>query len=194
MTTDSTRARRSFLISAGKIGTAWPLLGAAGCSAGAGAEQPLTLATLAAAEMEVLRLAETGHTTAVSAFNWAQTLNHCAQSIEFSMTGFPQPKSRLFQRTAGTLAFAAFAWRGRMTHDLAEPIPGAPALPAQADPSQGLARLRSAMLGFQQWSAPLQPHFAYGELDKHQYEQAHAMHIANHLLAFAAGGAATPAG
>ena len=33
-------------------------------------------------------------------------------------------------------------------------------------------------------TGPLQPHFAYGALDKAQYEQAHAMHLANHLSAF----------
>ena len=30
------------------------------------------------------------------------------------------------------------------------------------------------------------PHFAYGALDKTAYEQAHAMHIANHLSHFIA--------
>jgi hypothetical protein len=30
----------------------------------------------------------------------SQTLKHCAQSIEFSMTGFPEPKSAMFQNMA----------------------------------------------------------------------------------------------
>jgi hypothetical protein len=73
-----------------------------------------------------------------------------------------------------------------MSHDLAEPIAGAPVLEPGADAVQASARLRTAILSFQQWTGPLQPHFAYGALDKKAYESAHAMHIANHLSAFRA--------
>src|SRR5690349_21155150 len=38
-------------------------------------------------------------------------LEHLAQSIEMSMEGFPQPRSELFQRTAGIAAFNYFKWR-----------------------------------------------------------------------------------
>jgi hypothetical protein len=50
------------------------------------------------------------------AWNSTQTLNHRAQSVEYSMTGFPQAKSQVCQRTVGTIAFKVFSWRGRMTH------------------------------------------------------------------------------
>ena len=71
-----------------------------------------------------------------------------------------------------------------MSHNLAEPIPGAPALDAAAEAQAALARLRKAAQDFAAHTGPLQPHFAYGALDKAQYEQAHAMHLANHLSAF----------
>jgi hypothetical protein len=111
-------------------------------------------------------------------------MHHCAQSIEYSMSGFPQPKSKLFQHTIGAAAVGVFSWRGRMTHDLSEPIPGAPMLDAKADTAQAVERLRASMLAFANWSKPLLPHFAYGELSKQEYELAHAMHLANHLSAF----------
>ena len=52
------------------------------------------------------------------------------------------------------------------------------------DAAAALARLRAAVQVFAAHTGPLQPHFAYGELSKAQYEQAHAMHLANHLSAF----------
>jgi hypothetical protein len=75
-----------------------------------------------------------------------------------------------------------------MRHDLAEPIPGVEALPAPgADVGAALARLRAAAEAFRAFDAPLQPHFAYGALDKAEYEAAHAMHLANHLSFFDTG-------
>ncbi|MDB5932004.1 MAG: hypothetical protein JWR60_3711 [Polaromonas sp.] len=33
-----------------------------------------------------------------AAWTWAQTLAHCAQSIEYSLQGFPQPKPAIFSK------------------------------------------------------------------------------------------------
>jgi hypothetical protein len=107
-------------------------------------------------------------------------LNHLAQSIEMSMDGYPEPKSALFQNTAGSAAFAFFKWKGRMSHGLAEPIPGAPPLPSSADVAPGAARLRTAITRFQRHNGVLRPHFAYGALAKSDYAAAHTLHIANH--------------
>lgn len=155
-------------------------------------DRQLVFATVADAMREVERLASAavGPLAPAPAWSWTQTLVHCAQSIEYSLQGFPAPKSALFQNTLGAAAFNLFALRGRMSHNLAEPIPGAPALdaatPADA-PAQALAalaRLRKAAQDFAAHTGPLQPHFAYGALGKVQYEQAHAMHLANHVSAF----------
>jgi len=152
-----------------------------------GNDRQLVFATVADAMREVERLAgaAVGPLAPATAWNWSQTLEHCAQSIEFSLQGFPAPKSALFQNTLGAAAFNVFALRGRMSHNLAEPIPGAPVLDASTpDASVALARLRKAVQDFAVHAGPLYPHFAYGALSKAQYEQAHAMHLANHLSAF----------
>ena len=107
-------------------------------------------------------------------------LEHLAQSIEMSMDGFPEPKSALFQATAGSAAFAIFKLRGRMAHGLSEPIPGAPALQQLPTWQTGAARLRSAVTRFQKHTGALKPHFAYGSLSHSDFGLAHAMHIANH--------------
>ncbi len=149
-------------------------------------DRQLVFATVADAMREVERLssAAVGPLASATAWNWSQTLVHCAQSIEYSLQGFPAPKSALFQNTLGAAAFNLFALRGRMSHNLAEPIPGAPALDAAAQAQAALARLRKAAQDFAAHTGPLLPHFAYGALTKAQYEQAHAMHLANHLSAF----------
>lgn len=107
-------------------------------------------------------------------------LDHLAQSIEMSLDGFPAPKSALFQATAGSAAFAFFKWRGRMSHGLTEPIPGAPQLAQLPDWQPGAARLRAAVTRFQSHTGALQPHFAYGALSRADFALAHAFHVANH--------------
>ena len=48
-----------------------------------------------------------------------RTFNHLAQGVEFSMTGYPKPKPKLFQMTAGKLAFA-----GPMSDESGEEMQG----------------------------------------------------------------------
>ena len=150
----------------------------------AGQDRGLQFSTLSAAQEEVMRLAQAPALDSAAVFSWSQTLEHCAQSIEFSMSGFPEPKSALFQKTVGAAAFGVFSWRGKMSHNLAEPIPGAPVLASDTPAAAAVERLQKAITAFAQWSGELKPHFAYGALTKPQYEQAHAMHLAQHLSGF----------
>lgn len=108
-----------------------------------------------------------------------RTFSHLAQGVEFSMTGYPQEKPRLFQMTAGKLAFTVFKLRGRMSHGLDEPIPGEVIGEVSAD--DGLHRLWSSLEQFRDFNGALQPHFAFGALGKDQFAMAHLMHIENHL-------------
>lgn len=156
-----------------------------GCMAGPSGDRGLSFLTLDAAEKEITFLAQSGALRSDAVWNWSQTLEHCAQSIEYSMSGYPESRSALFQRTVGSAALDFFTWRGRMTHDLSEPIPGAPSLTAASDAAAGLHRLMTAIASFRSWSQPLLPHFAYGALSREQYEAAHAMHLAEHLSHFA---------
>ena len=114
------------------------------------------------------------------AWDLAQVLHHAAQSIEYSLAGFPSPKPAWFRASVGPLAFALFSARGRMSHSLAEPIPGAPPLAAGQPLEAAVDRVVAALRAFEAHSGPLAPHFAYGALDKPAYARAHLMHLANH--------------
>lgn len=114
----------------------------------------------------------------------AHTLHHLAQSIEFSLGGFPEMKPAWFRATLGKAAFAVFEARGRMNHGLAEPIPGAPALANGQPLEAAVQRLQTAMSAFDGHSGALHAHFAYGPLDKTRYARAHLMHLADHWQRF----------
>lgn len=109
-----------------------------------------------------------------------QNLTHCAQSIEFAMTGYPVEKPRIFQSTIGKLVFNYFTWKGYMRHNINGQNPGEPAM-TKAENSKGIECLEKAIMRFDAWDGTLHPHRFYGKLSKKQYAKANAMHIANHL-------------
>lgn len=110
-----------------------------------------------------------------------QVFNHCAQSIEYSLDGFPQLKPGWFRQSLGPVAFAVFSARGGMRHPLDEPIPGAASLAEPATLAGSLQRLEDAFARFAEHRGPLAPHFAYGALDHAEYAQAHVLHLYEHL-------------
>ena len=142
--------------------------------------------SLSATLQKLERLAS-GPITKSGSWNPYQVFNHCAQSVEFSMTGFPESESALFQNTAGALAFSLFSARGEMSHNLAEVIPGAPVLAVEGDNQVALQRLMTGLTSFEAYDGPLKPHFAFGNLGKSDYALAHILHINNHLQEFSAG-------
>jgi hypothetical protein len=160
MTPKTLPTRRAIVAGALALPATLSLAGLAGCHGSSSVDRQLVFSSLSAAEKELSRLAGAQGLISGAVWNWDQTLEHCAQSIEFSMQGFPEPKSNLFQSTIGSAAFEVFAWRGRMKHDLADPIPGAPLLADDSAGGVALARLREAIANFRQWTKPLQPHFA----------------------------------
>jgi len=115
-------------------------------------------------------------------WNLAHILVHCAQSVEFSMSEYPDHKPALFKNTVGKLAYAAFSAKGEMIHGLNEHIPGAPLIEESEDTANAYRRFRESMIRFRYYTGPLAQHFAYGKLTKLEYERAHAMHFYNHLL------------
>ncbi|MDG9930320.1 MULTISPECIES: DUF1569 domain-containing protein [unclassified Pseudomonas] len=119
----------------------------------------------------------------VSVQGWTPTevFNHCAQSIEYSLDGYPQLKPGWFRHSVGPAAFAVFSARGAMRHPLTEAIPGAAPLAEPASQEAALLRLQLAFERFASHEGKLQPHFAYGVLDHEEYAQAHVMHLYNHL-------------
>jgi hypothetical protein len=117
---------------------------------------------------------------ATSGWDLAHVLHHSAQSIDYSIDGFPQPKPAWFRGTVGRAAFAVFSARGRMSHGLAEPIPGAPEIAAGQDLGPAVERVMQSLLRFDRHAGPLAPHFAFGTLTKAEFARAHLMHLANH--------------
>jgi hypothetical protein len=167
-----------------KSGAAAACIAATGCSGSNPKDRQLVFATLADALTELARLSNAVAVNPAATWTWSKTLLHCAQSIDYSMSGYPQARSALFQHTAGAAAFSYFKSRGRMSHNLLEAIPGAATLDANAATAHAVAALRKSVENFQKFTGPLQPHFASGALDRVEYEKAHAMHIANHLSVF----------
>jgi Protein of unknown function (DUF1569) len=165
--------RRSVLATAAAAATGGGLL--AGC--GVKPIQPFN--TLAEARAAVAALA-TGARRSHGVWPLPQVLAHLAQSIEYSIKGFPEMKPALFRATLGRAAFAVFDARGAMSHPLDQPIPGAPSLDGERDLAAAVQRLTSAIDAFDTHAGALQPHFAYGDLDKPGYARAHLMHIAEH--------------
>ncbi|MDT7837246.1 DUF1569 domain-containing protein [Aquabacterium sp. OR-4] len=164
--------RRGALLTLGAL-AAVPL---AGCEAGV----PRVFASLGAARQAIAALAHAPGARSSGAWALPQVLVHLAQSIEYSLQGYPVPRSALFQQTLGRVAFAVFDARGAMHHALDEPIPGAPALAGGVDLPAAAARLLAAIDAFDAHAGVLQPHFAYGALDKPAYTRAHLMHIGQH--------------
>ena len=169
--------RRAVIMAAGAAATTT----VAGCSGAAVA--PFN--SLAQARTAVQGLATRAARTSAG-WPLPQVLAHLAQSIEFSITGFPELKSGLFRATVGRAAFAVFDARGAMTHPLDQPIPGAPDLAGQTDLAAAAQRLVAAIDAFEAHTGALQPHFAYGALDRVAYARAHLMHIADHWRELAA--------
>ena len=113
----------------------------------------------------------------------SQVFAHCAQSMEYSLIGFPLNKPRWFQSTLGKIVLGKFLRQGFMSHDIAAAIPGAPP-PADKGPRESLDRLLAAIDKFESHDGPFAPHFAYGPVDKASYGRVQAMHIAEHLEHF----------
>ena len=134
-------------------------------------------------EAVLRRLDEFSGRTIVSTGEWSpgQIFTHCAQSVEYSMAGFPEQYSRVFQNTVGRLAFSVFSLRGEMAHGLGEQFPGASTLPRDVATESALVHLKTALTEFGEHSGELAPHFAYGRLSREDYIVAHAMHFYNHL-------------
>ena len=182
MTTRRTWTRRAVLgagagLGLAAAGTAWLLRPGQGAAA---------FATVDQAHRTLDALAAGGARTA-SGWDLPKVLHHAAQSIEYSMQGFPQLKSELFRKSVGPAAFGVFDAFGSMRHSLTEPIPGAPDIAAGQTIEPAVMRLSQALRSFEAHAGPLMPHFAYGALDKPNYLRAHLLHLANHWELVVAG-------
>lgn len=114
-------------------------------------------------------------------WNLSQTLQHCAQTVRYSVTGYPRLKPALFRATAGALAKRVFLRRGAMKHSLAAEIAGAPPLDPNLPVTEAAADLADAVALFTGHTGEHAPHPAYGRCTHEQFARLHAMHLAEHL-------------
>ncbi len=110
-----------------------------------------------------------------------QNLIHCAQSVEYSLVGYPKHKPAFIKKTVGKWVFEKFAAQNFMKHDRNEPIPAAAPLEKEGDLNKAFERLRKALTDFENHQGKYEPHFIYGQLDRAAYEKAHAFHLADHF-------------
>ena len=143
----------------------------------------LRLRSLDEAEAELQRLLAAKEIFMSPGWDLPHVLDHCARSIEFAMEGFPVERNPIFQALIGKTAFRFFDYKGEISHNLTEEIPGSEPTEASAHLETAFARLFQNIHTLKTYDGPLKPHFAYGVLTKSEYERANAMHIANHLSA-----------
>lgn len=184
--TDMEINRRLFLKRTGRtvllMTAAGTIVSTANC--GASLAQSLRFANLDEAMKAVDALFQKGKIETHGPWNVPQILTHLAQSIEYSMTGFPENKSVVIRKTIGRLVLGHFLSQGYMTHNLSDPIPGAPPLDESLSMQVGADRLRKAIADFRTFQGELKIHFVYDKVTHDEYDRVQAMHIANHLSAF----------
>ncbi len=108
-------------------------------------------------------------------------LDHCAESLEFSLTGYPEMKPEWFRMTVGPIAKHVFLMQGKMSHNTLDPIPGDEGMPHSSNEKEAFERLFRAISTFKTWNREVAEHFAYGKLDRAEAEKLQAFHIADHL-------------
>ncbi|MBI3395036.1 MAG: DUF1569 domain-containing protein [Spirochaetia bacterium] len=183
---DTTKiSRGQFIEKAGAyaaaVAASGSILSAASCSGSAAHKVKFADLTQALTYLEKLPPA----TKTSGAWDAAQVLIHCAQSIDFSIRGFPENKPWVVRHTVGPVVFGRFRSHGEMNHDLSAAIPGAPPLPPGLSFQEGMEILRASVTRFLAYNGPLAEHFVYGTMTKTDFDLAHAMHIANHIDEFA---------
>ena len=145
---------------------------------------PVRLENLAQAREALQKLRTAGASTPSRGMTLHQVLLHCAQSIDYSLRGFPRMKSKFVRATVGRIVVGRFLSAGRMSHNLAAPVPGAPAIPEQGELERAWTELFAALDRFEKHEGLLHEHFIFGALSKESFGRLHAMHIADHLSAF----------
>jgi hypothetical protein len=116
-----------------------------------------------------------------STWNLSQTIQHCAQTVRYSVVGYPRLRPALFRATAGALAKHLFLRRGATRHSLDAEIDGAAPLAADRPAADAATELAEAVALFTGHTGPHATHPAYGRCTHEQFERLHAMHLAEHL-------------
>jgi hypothetical protein len=144
---------------------------------------PLTLTDLSTrlTERVAAGAAETELLAPGSEWNLSQTIQHCAQTVRYSVVGYPALRPALFRATAGAVAKRLFLRRGAMRHPLGAEIEGAPPLVADLPVPAAVEQLAKAVSLFSGHTGTHAPHPAYGVCTHDEFARLHAMHIVEHL-------------
>ncbi|EFU74787.1 DUF1569 domain-containing protein [Enterococcus italicus] len=115
--------------------------------------------------------------------NWSvyEICLHCAQTIDYSMTGYPEMKPKLIRQTIGKKVVKKFLTDKKMSHNLQAPVAGGAPIAHDGLPIDGIQALIDATHRFQAWDGELQEHGVFGELSKEEYATYFALHIADHF-------------
>lgn len=143
-------------------------------------KQALKLLSLEDAKQELLRLKQS---KTVNTPNWdiSEICLHCAQTINYSITGYPVMKSPFIRNTIGKIAYRKFKRQGFMSHSLTAHVPGGDQLEVELSPQDSIQKLLDTIETFQNYTGALKPHLLFGNLTKAEYDQYFAMHIADHF-------------
>ncbi|MCA9657577.1 MAG: DUF1569 domain-containing protein [Myxococcales bacterium] len=111
-----------------------------------------------------------------------QIMEHCRQSVEYSLDGFPKLRPALLRRTIGGWIGRRFLRRERLGHKTSAAIPGAPEVSRDGDGRRSVSGLIAALERFAAAEpAAVKPHFIFGDLSKDEYERLHVLHVFEHL-------------
>lgn len=116
-----------------------------------------------------------------SVFTFSETTQHAAQSIVYSMTGYPRLAAASLRATVGRTVKHLFLRRGAMRHNLSAPVAGAPELDPAMPDVVAVAHLRAAAARLAGFTGTLQPHPTYGRCTIEQVASLQAMHLREHL-------------
>lgn len=118
--------------------------------------------------------------------NWSpyKTFVHCAQTIKYSMEGYPKTKPLIIQLTLGKIVFKSYLKQGYMKHNLSAPVPGSPFIEDSNDINRGIDILIDAIDLFQKFEGEFKRHLIFGGMTKEEYGTYFSMHIMDHLSEF----------
>ncbi len=110
-----------------------------------------------------------------------KTLLHCAQTIEFSMSGYPKLKPLIIRRTVGRIVLKKFLKNNKMKHDLTAPVPGAAEIADEGNISEAVAVSVKTIDDFMSYSGQYKEHLLFGKLSKKEYDEYFTLHYADHF-------------
>jgi len=114
-------------------------------------------------------------------YTFTQTVQHAAQSIGYSMTGYPRLAPVSLRVTVGRAVKHLFLSRGAMRHNLSAPVSGAPELDTGLPDLAAIELLRTTVNRLAAFDGVLQPHPTYGRCTKEQVASLQTLHLREHL-------------